>query len=152
MSEHAYLKPADANKDYWCIFAWKGLLVARALADKTLPTILRYKPKDVKDIVVTPHIKTFIYFCHASSTWDIHELSTGVMLASGGSITDAYKKCCDFFKEANEDMFFKQMQGIGDARKHSMIDYDTAMVYLQAGEAENPHLAKIRRKLNLRGA
>ncbi len=145
-NDHPAIRPLNPKQQFWAVMAWQGLVTVTRINPNVKPTILAYHCKEAREIVITPHVKTFIYFCHASESWDVHETSTGVRIAGGGSITDAVEKTKQWFREANEEMFFKQLRGMGPYTQHGKVPYDQAMLYLQAGEKENPTMAMIRRR------
>lgn len=149
-TSHPALRPLNPEANYWAIMSWAGLVTARAL-EKIMPIVLRYQCKDAREIVITPHIKTFIYFCHASKTWDIHEISTGIRLVGGGSITQAFANAQQFFKAADEQFFFEQMRAMGSCLSHkSVVPYETAMQYLQVGEEKDKWGARARHRRMLK--
>ena len=137
----AAIGSAGADEVFYAIMAWKGLTTKSKTAKKGMdPVILRYKCKDAKPISVSRYLKTFIYFCPATNTWDIHEVRSGMRIEGGASIPDAVNKVIAVLKEysdaGKEELFFKQMEVFGSSSAYTETSFDSAMDYLRAGEKE----------------
>ncbi len=147
-NEAAAIKPNTEETKFYAILAWKGLSVKPAgKGEKNAPVVLRYLCAEAKPIGILKHVKTFIYFCPVSDTWDVHEVKCGARIAGGLTISHAVKKTLEFFKEASEEMFFKQCTMLGPVEKNTLIEFDTAMKYLKAGEEEYQRAATLRRMM-----
>lgn len=148
-NEAAAVRSAD-GEEFYAILAWKGIMTSPIPNAPLAPVVLRYKCKDARPIGISKYLKTFIYFCPVFNTWDIHEVVTGMKLEGGLTISDAVKKTIamldEYAKNNAEAAFFKQMRIMGASKKCSLIDWDTAMSYLTAGEAEYQVAANRRRE------
>lgn len=139
---------STSQYEFWAIMAWAGILIpAKTGATKLKPSVFRYECKDGREVKISPHIKTFIYWCSAFKMWDVHEISTGVRIAGSSSVKDAVKNVAKFFAETDEKWFFEQMRAMGPYKQYAEITYGEAMEKLNAGTQHSPRAAELRRRL-----
>ena len=97
-------------------------------------------------MVIARHVLTFVYFCDASQTYDIHEVSTGLRVAGGFSEQDAMLNAQSFFHDMDQDLFFEQMRKMGPHTQYvpRTITYSDAMERLRAGTEQHQREAIVR--------
>jgi len=110
---------------YYAVFANN-----RVRDKRNNPTIFRYYCPGAKLVKISEHVKTFIYYCSATNSFDIHEVSTGVRIAGSDTVTEALKETAKFFKQANESFFLDQVRAIGVSFAHPEMSFSSAMEYL----------------------
>ena len=104
------------------------MLIGSAILDKDgFPPRVRWSPPDARSIEVTKNIPTFVYQNPVTKTYAINEVTTGMEIASGPSVEAAVAEAKKFFAEANEVMFFRQMQAMGKHDLRPTITVDEAM-------------------------
>jgi hypothetical protein len=95
--------------------------------------VFRFLATGGREIKIIPHVKTFVYFNPVKQTFDIHEQACGLMIANGKNMREAIDETAKFFKEANEVMFFKQVEALGPSHRRPCLPWETAMQHYESG-------------------
>ncbi len=89
--------------------------------------VCRYTARGASEIVIVPHVRTFVFFNPGMNVFQIHEVRCGLGIAEGPTIEVAKANATKFFKEANEKMFFIQANAFATEVPLKDISFDEAM-------------------------
>lgn len=122
----------DNMNSFWCVI---GVEAVSAPSTPKQIRAMRYRVEG-RPIVVSPHIKTFVTFNEITKKFDVHELSTGMRIASGTDIPNCIANTKQFFRQADEAFFFQQMRAMGPAESHPEMDANRAWSSILVSEQD----------------
>lgn len=89
--------------------------------------VVSFEAKEAKECKLSKHFKSFIYWNPVRELWCIHEQVCGLEIATGKTEPEAVANAKQFLREANETMFYRQIEAFGPSARRERISWEMAL-------------------------